>query len=434
MSTNHPTPSTTRSSHASISSMIRHTINTVLHVKQSRLKKKKNSRSKGRSAARTAVCLGLAGALCLGVAGSASAATPTPTSPTSQSSHPAHPPAPSTGHGGTVRPPLAATPGHPGQQIQQGYRITNDSSAILIYQSVSGHAKAPFTPGQTLLPGQSVVLEVGDSYTKDYTGDFYFQAYHPDGTNLGQLDIFIDNQAEAGSMKLNGTIQGGPNTTLTTNQSNGNNWRIVHEQNNELLDNGGGTWELSPGASVGGVSLGAVMQSVCQATGSKCVYTPSSETAGYSDPSVIASEFDNNPVNGEPERSDGTVGTETGWSTSQTNSYSVQASTGVNLFDVVSAGVNATYGVSYTTTQEFSTNSSANLWPQQTAEIQAQYPVYNAEGTLTAPLGHTSWGFQNANFTFPRTVPANNYGTAIQYQEVHVPGNVLPPIAPGVHN
>jgi hypothetical protein len=309
-----------------------------------------------------------------------------------------------------------------------GYKISNDSSAMLVLDKVSGEVAAPGPIGSVLLPGQMFDAEVKDDFLGENVGDIYYDAYDPgSGSSLGALVIHLTASGE-GSMTLNDIQQGGQGSRFTSNQYDRSGDAFYTNSTNNLLDRGSAVWEVDNDTYFQGTTAGAVLQSVCNAPRAVCAYGASSVTEGYGPSSVIASEYGGDPTAEIPSGTEtGTISTQTGWSTSQTNSYSSTVSAGVNLFDVLSAGVSATSGSSFTSENNFATDSQGYVYAGETTEILASAPVYNATGDLTVKLGNASWTFNDADFSYPRI------GAAVQYQLQRVDGDVNPPIDGGVN-
>jgi hypothetical protein len=386
-------------------------------------------------ARRAAVSLIATGAVAAAGTGVASAATP----------H-AHRPGVAAAASPRVHAADAVSADPPENGGDYEFHISNDSSTFMVYKSQSGSVSVPGVgPGSVWSPGQEVDFHAQWCYTTDCYGDINWEVYASNGDDLGTLDIHLDGSNDYGNMKFNGADQHQSDSQFTTNQDSysqsGQNWYLSagynNNINNEIEDTTPSTQNFDQNMpAVQGVDASQLVKSLCDGAGSSgCQYNVSTSTPGYSDYHVIASMYDAHSVDGEPDRADGTLTTQTGWSTSLTNSWDIQATAGTNILDTVDTSFTAEYGQSYTNEQNFSTSSSANIYPQQTAQIMASYPTYTDTGSFSITVGNTTWNASNVNFVVPRTAAVDGYGTSVQTCAQWVDGNVDPhnQVDPGVN-
>ncbi|WP_417564335.1 hypothetical protein [Microbacterium sp.] len=290
-----------------------------------------------------------------------------------------------------------------------GWNVTNESAALLVFEKTSGDLPAPdVAVGGVWYPGQTLNYEVpvGDQ------GDAYFHAYSPTGSDEGELRIHLDATDPIGGygllywngIKATPTAPSSSRPFQTGSVDSDGEYALWQNQANAIESTGffSTSITLDDDATLPhGAGLATLLQSLCQTAGANgCEYQGDGNvTAGEGTPTPIAVAYDDTTGSGF----DGTLATQSGWSTSESNTYQMNVSAGGPIAGILNVGIQRMGSKTFTVSHNFTTAMTTDLYPGDTSVIFASEPVYNVNGTFEIVLGHTKWTFENADFQYPRT-------------------------------
>jgi hypothetical protein len=329
-----------------------------------------------------------------------------------------------------------------------GFTISNDSSAIMVLTAFTTNSPSTDPSGleidEAWLPGATLDFEFPASGTHEARATF--EAYDPDGVDLGHYEIYLTTGTGDSYGSLNGVRQTGAHgQRFQTDSAEG----VLGVGHNKVLDHGGAQWDLTAAdvakvpANVPGsqsrIGIGDLLASLCQAAGvDACTYQPTTQVQpGFSDWANLAFAYGG----GEPQTppgpgaactsndSTGSLQTSKTWTKEVANSYSIEYSADdvLSLFEAVEIGVTKSSTVTYTNSTSYSTSFTAYTCTGETTVIQAQAPVYTVTGDFDIKLGNAGWSLLDSTFTFP-----DSHSQVQGYRAVFLNGQVSVPVDGGV--
>jgi hypothetical protein len=176
----------------------------------------------------------------------------------------------------------ASAPRSMNSALSDYWQINNSSSLILAYTGTSGSVQAPGLNSSSIwMPGQTVTFTADVCFVEDCYGDVKFEAYKPDGTDMGTLDIHLDGKYGYGNMSLARIPQHTTTSFLTTDQDayseHGQSWYLPSTGSSEvdtIEDNTANSWNIGQTWQVQGLSRHDLQQSVTQSPLVNCPATP----------------------------------------------------------------------------------------------------------------------------------------------------------------
>jgi hypothetical protein len=252
----------------------------------------------------------------------------------------------------------------------------------LLYMSGDGHFEGRPADGAVLEPGKGHHrVEVQWRFLSTQVDTAHYEILGDSGQRIGEFDV---------TMRVGGG-SGAPD--ITSCRSSPGACRI----------DGTTASRLDPAGTVidipaeHGQAQADALKSLCQKTNAAtCTFTPTHRDTGAQTGRRDIGKPVDNTTNREQLFEVGgpdTVGI--------TDSLSLSLSTEVNIADVVSVGISATYGHEWTKSHTFTHTVTVTVPAHHTSWLEGTEPVIRDTGHFTMTLGNTTWKLHGVSFDSP---------------------------------